>query len=136
MNDTTFIGIIPARYGSTRFPAKPLAKLGGMTVIERVYRQVSQVLEHVVVATDDERIAAIKATPGAEITRFKGLGEISPEEFKNFIGKDMRLDPVLLHKEFDTDRTLTFYMGENTLERREFIMQNLRVEDDESIVVA
>ena len=86
--------------------------------------------------TDDERIAAIKATPGAEITRFKGLGEISPEEFKNFIGKDMRLDPVLLHKEFDTDRTLTFYMGENTLERREFIMQNLRVEDDESIVVA
>jgi len=86
--------------------------------------------------TDDERVAAIKATPGAEITRFKGLGEISPEEFKNFIGKDMRLDPVLLHKEFDTDRTLTFYMGENTLERREFIMQNLRVEDDESIVVA
>ncbi|MBR6247831.1 MAG: 3-deoxy-manno-octulosonate cytidylyltransferase [Muribaculaceae bacterium] len=65
MNDTTFIGIIPARYGSTRFPAKPLAKLGGMTVIERVYRQVSQVLEHVVVATDDERIAD-------EVTRFGG----------------------------------------------------------------
>ena len=86
--------------------------------------------------TDDERIEAIKATPGAEITRFKGLGEISPEEFKNFIGKDMRLDPVLLHKEFDTDRTLSFYMGENTIERREFIMQNLRIEDDESIVVA
>ena len=86
--------------------------------------------------TDEERIEAIKNTPKAEITRFKGLGEISPDEFKNFIGKDMRLDPVLLHKEFDTQRVLGFYMGENTLERREFIMQNLRVEDDESIVVA
>ena len=86
--------------------------------------------------TDDERIAAIKATPGAEITRFKGLGEISPEEFKNFIGKDMRLDPVILHKDFDTKGVLGFYMGDNTLERREFIMQNLRIEDDESIVVA
>ena len=86
--------------------------------------------------TDEERIEAIKSTPKAEITRFKGLGEISPDEFKHFIGKDMRLDPVLLHKEFDTQRVLGFYMGENTLERREFIMQNLRVEDDESIVVA
>ena len=86
--------------------------------------------------TDDERVEAIKNTPNAEITRFKGLGEISPDEFKNFIGKDMRLDPVLLHKDFDTHGVLSFYMGENTLERREFIMQNLRVEDDESIVVA
>ena len=86
--------------------------------------------------TDDERIAAIHNTPKAEITRFKGLGEISPDEFKNFIGKDMRLDPVILHKEFDTKSVLSFYMGENTLERREFIMDNLRVEDDESIVVA
>ncbi len=85
--------------------------------------------------TDDERIAAINATPNAEITRFKGLGEISPDEFKNFIGKDMRLDPVLLHKDFDTHGVLSFYMGENTLERREFIMDNLRIEDDESIVV-
>ena len=86
--------------------------------------------------TDEERIAAIHDTPKAEITRFKGLGEISPDEFKNFIGKDMRLDPVILHKEFDTKGVLSFYMGENTLERREFIMSNLRVEDDESIVVA
>jgi topoisomerase-4 subunit B len=86
--------------------------------------------------TDEERIAAINDTPKAEITRFKGLGEISPEEFKNFIGKDMRLDPVLLHKDFDTQGVLSFYMGENTLERREFIMSNLRIEDDESIVVA
>ncbi|MBP5326834.1 MAG: type IIA DNA topoisomerase subunit B [Bacteroidales bacterium] len=86
--------------------------------------------------TDEERIEAIHNTPNAEITRFKGLGEISPDEFKNFIGKDMRLDPVLLHKDFDTKGVLSFYMGENTMERREFIMDNLRVEDDESIVVA
>jgi topoisomerase-4 subunit B len=86
--------------------------------------------------TDEERVAAIHDTPKAEITRFKGLGEISPDEFKNFIGKDMRLDPVLLHKDFDTQGVLSFYMGENTLERREFIMDNLRIEDDESIVVA
>ena len=89
--------------------------------------------------SDEERIKAIeelsknKAKP--EITRFKGLGEISPDEFKGFIGKDMRLDPVLLHKDFDTKGTLGFYMGENTMERRQFIMQNLRVEDDESIMV-
>ena len=86
--------------------------------------------------TDDERIDAIHNTPNAEITRFKGLGEISPDEFKNFIGKDMRLDPVLLHKDFDIKGVLSFYMGENTNERREFIMDNLRVEDDESIIVA
>ena len=86
--------------------------------------------------SDEERINAIHATSNAEITRFKGLGEISPDEFKNFIDKDMRLDPVLLHKEFDIQSTLSFYMGENTLERREFIMSNLRIEDDESIVVA
>jgi topoisomerase-4 subunit B len=86
--------------------------------------------------TDDERIAAIHDTPKAEITRFKGLGEISPDEFKNFIGKDMRLDPVILHKDFDIPSTLAFYMGENTPDRRDFIMRNLRVEDDESIVVA
>ncbi|MBR1785116.1 MAG: ATP-binding protein [Bacteroidales bacterium] len=83
--------------------------------------------------TDEERVEAIRTTPSAEITRFKGLGEISPDEFKNFIGKDMRLDPVIHQKDFDS--TLGFYMGKNTTERRDFIMRNLRVEDDESIVV-
>ena len=57
MNNLKFIGIIPARYGSTRFPGKPLAMLGGMAVIERVYRQVSKAMDSVVVATDDQRIA-------------------------------------------------------------------------------
>ena len=87
--------------------------------------------------TDEERVDAIKSL-GAhpEITRFKGLGEISPDEFKGFINQDMRLDPVILHKDFDTQGVLRFYMGQNSNERREFIMRNLRVEDDESIVVA
>ena len=86
--------------------------------------------------TEEERVAAIASTPGAEITRFKGLGEISPDEFKGFIDKDMRLDPVILHKDFDIKSVLNFYMGDNSLERRDFIMQNLRIEDDENIVVA
>lgn len=85
--------------------------------------------------SDEERIEAIGKTPNAEITRFKGLGEISPDEFKNFIDKDMRLDPVLLHKDFDIKSVLGFYMGVNSPERREFIMNNLRVEDDESILL-
>ena len=86
--------------------------------------------------SDEERIDAINKTPNPEITRFKGLGEISPDEFKGFINQDMRLDPVLLHKDFDTQGVLRFYMGQNTSQRRDFIMQNLRIEDDESIVVA
>ena len=86
--------------------------------------------------SDEERIEAINNTSNPEITRFKGLGEISPDEFKGFINQDMRLDPVLLHKDFDTQGVLRFYMGQNSTERREFIMKNLRVEDDENIVVA
>ena len=85
--------------------------------------------------SDEERIEAINNTSNAEITRFKGLGEISPDEFKGFINQDMRLDPVLLHKDFDTQGVLRFYMGTNSSERRDFIMKNLRVEDDESILV-
>ena len=86
--------------------------------------------------SDEERINAINNTSNAEITRFKGLGEISPDEFKGFINQDMRLDPVLLHKDFNTQGVLRFYMGQNSTERRDFIMKNLRVEDDENIVVA
>ncbi|MCQ2299468.1 MAG: toprim domain-containing protein [Bacteroidales bacterium] len=89
--------------------------------------------------SDEERVEALKElgknNAKTEITRFKGLGEISPDEFKDFIGRDMRLDPVLLHKDFDIKQTLGFYMGENTKERRQFIMKNLRVEDDETVMV-
>ena len=75
---------------------------------------------------DDERKAAIKKLgPNPEITRFKGLGEISPDEFKHFIGASMRLDPVLLRKGQPIKEMLEFYMGKNTLERQKFIIKNL-----------
>ncbi len=84
--------------------------------------------------SDEERIAAInKLGANAEITRFKGLGEISPEEFRGFIGPDIRLDRVTLRKEDGIDELLEFYMGKNTVERQNFIIDNLVVEDDSEI---
>jgi topoisomerase-4 subunit B len=65
-----------------------------------------------------------------EITRFKGLGEISPDEFKHFIGQDIRLEPVMLDKKMSIDQLLEFYMGKNTPKRQEFIINNLKVELD------
>lgn len=81
--------------------------------------------------SDTERrnaIAELGRNP--EITRFKGLGEISPDEFKYFIGEDIRLEPVILSKEASIDSILSYYMGKNTQERQEFIIDNLRVEED------
>ena len=84
--------------------------------------------------TDEERIAAIERLgSNAEITRFKGLGEISPEEFREFIGPDMRIDRVTLRKEDGVDSLLEFYMGKNTMERQNFIIDNLVIEDDSEI---
>ena len=84
--------------------------------------------------TDEERVTAInKLGANAEITRFKGLGEISPEEFRGFIGPDMRLDRVTLRKEDAVAELLEFYMGKNTVERQNFIIDNLVVEDDSQI---
>lgn len=82
--------------------------------------------------SDQERINAINKLKGKpEITRFKGLGEISPDEFKNFIGKDIRLDPLMLKKHESISQMLEFYMGKNTPDRQEFIIENLYVEKDE-----
>ncbi len=82
--------------------------------------------------SDEERQSAIqKLGKTAEITRFKGLGEISPDEFKNFIGADIRLDPVLMKKHESVALMLEFYMGKNTPERQEFIIENLYVEKDD-----
>ena len=81
--------------------------------------------------TDEERISAIKElSPNPEITRFKGLGEISPDEFKHFIGRDMRLEQVSLRKNDLVKELLAFYMGKNTMERQGFIIDNLVVEED------
>ncbi|MBR2497578.1 MAG: type IIA DNA topoisomerase subunit B, partial [Parabacteroides sp.] len=81
--------------------------------------------------TEEERVNAIAAAgKNAEITRFKGLGEISPDEFKHFIGKDIRLDQVSMKKEDSVKEMLEFYMGKNTMERQNFIIDNLVVEED------
>ncbi len=81
--------------------------------------------------TEDERLKSIEELgPSPEITRFKGLGEISPDEFRNFIGKDMRLEQVNLHKNDLVKELLDFYMGKNTLERQNFIIDNLVIEED------
>lgn len=81
--------------------------------------------------SDDERLQAITDLgPDPEITRFKGLGEISPDEFAGFIGPDMRLEQVTLHKTDQVQRLLEYYMGKNTMERQNFIIDNLVVEED------
>jgi topoisomerase-4 subunit B len=81
--------------------------------------------------SEQERIDAIvEIGAQAEITRFKGLGEISPDEFKFFIGKSMRLDPVILNKESKIEKVLSFYMGKNTPDRQVYIMDNLRKEEN------
>ena len=81
--------------------------------------------------TDEERLEAINALgPDPEITRFKGLGEISPDEFAHFIGSDMRLEQVTLHKNDQVQKLLEYYMGKNTMERQNFIIDNLVVEDN------
>ncbi|WP_319591324.1 DNA topoisomerase IV subunit B [uncultured Draconibacterium sp.] len=82
--------------------------------------------------SDEEKVKAINKLRGKpEITRFKGLGEISPDEFKHFIGKDIRLDPVQMKKHESVAEMLSYYMGKNTPERQEFIIENLYVEKDE-----
>jgi topoisomerase-4 subunit B len=79
---------------------------------------------------EEKKEAILKLKGKAEITRFKGLGEISPNEFQHFIGKDIRLAPVMLDREMSIEQLLTFYMGKNTPERQEFIIDNLKVELD------
>jgi topoisomerase-4 subunit B len=82
--------------------------------------------------SEEERLAAIEeCSPKPEITRFKGLGEISPDEFSHFIGQNIRLDPVIIPKGMTTRDLLSFYMGKNTPERQEFIIDNLKVLKDE-----
>jgi topoisomerase-4 subunit B len=81
--------------------------------------------------TEEERVSSINELgPKPEITRFKGLGEISPDEFKNFIGKDIRLEPVIVDKNTSLEEILSYYMGKNTPTRQEFIIENLRLEKD------
>ena len=85
---------------------------------------------HYCYSENEKKIAIKKLRGKPEVTRFKGLGEISPNEFVHFIGKDIRLDPVMLNKETSIEKLLEFYMGKNTPERQKFIINNLKVELD------
>ncbi|MBL6449116.1 type IIA DNA topoisomerase subunit B [Fulvivirga sp. 29W222] len=108
-----------------------LIKQGHVYILDTPLFRVRNKKETVYCYSDEERKEAIGKLGGKpEITRFKGLGEISPEEFGNFIGEDIRLDPIILNKETTIGQLLSFYMGKNTPERQGFIVDNLRVEKD------
>ena len=79
---------------------------------------------------EERQLAINKLTGKPEITRFKGLGEISPDEFRHFIGDDIRLEPIMLDKAMSIEELLSFYMGKNTPDRQKFIIKNLKVEVD------
>jgi topoisomerase-4 subunit B len=108
-----------------------LVKAGHVYILETPLFRVRNKKETIYCYSDEERQAAIeKLGSKPEITRFKGLGEISPEEFGTFIGDDIRLQPVLIDKEKHLIKTLEFYMGKNTPDRQDFIIDNLRIEMD------
>ena len=108
-----------------------LIKEGHLYILQTPLFRVRNKKETIYCYTDEERVNAIeKLKPKPEITRFKGLGEISPDEFKYFIGDDMRLDPVMIDKEMSVEEMLAFYMGKNTPTRQQFIINNLKVELD------
>ena len=108
-----------------------LIKEGHLYILQTPLFRVRNKKETIYCYSDDERKAAIeKLKPKPEITRFKGLGEISPDEFKNFIGETIRLDPIMMDKNTSVEQLLSFYMGKNTPDRQEFIIKNLKVELD------
>ena len=108
-----------------------LVKNGHLFILDTPLFRVRNKKETIYCYSDEERQRAIhKLGSKPEITRFKGLGEISPEEFGTFIGEDIRLDPILLNKDTKIVDLLTFYMGKNTPDRQVFIIDNLRVEKD------
>jgi topoisomerase-4 subunit B len=106
-------------------------KEGHLYILQTPLFRVRNKKETIYCYSEQERINAIeKLKPKPEITRFKGLGEISPDEFKFFIGEDIRLDPVMLDDNMSIEELLAFYMGKNTPTRQEFIIDNLKVELD------
>lgn len=108
-----------------------IVKAGHLYILQTPLFRVRNKKETRYCYSDEERQKAIKDLgPNPEITRFKGLGEISPDEFRGFIGKDIRLEPVLTSKDLSIKQLLAFYMGKNTPERQDFIIGNLKVEKD------
>ncbi len=112
-----------------------MIKEGHLYILQTPLFRVRNKKETIYCYSDEERRDAIeKLKPKPEITRFKGLGEISPDEFKNFIGESIRLDPVMLDKATSIETLLEFYMGKNTPDRQTFIINNLKVELDKELV--
>ena len=108
-----------------------IIRLGHLYILQPPLFRVRNKKETHYCYSEDERMAAVKRWGAqAEITRFKGLGEISAQEFKEFIGEGMRLDKVRLTKEDPISDLLEFYMGKNTPDRKDFVVSNLRVEED------
>jgi topoisomerase-4 subunit B len=108
-----------------------LVRHGHVFILETPLFRVRNKKETIYCYSEKERLAAIDKLGGKpEITRFKGLGEISPDEFRAFIGDEMKLEPVLLSKETSIKKLLAFYMGKNTQERQGFIINNLKIEKD------
>ncbi|TPV33343.1 type IIA DNA topoisomerase subunit B [Paucihalobacter ruber] len=108
-----------------------LIKEGHLYILQTPLFRVRNKKETIYCYSDEERVNAIeKLKPKPEITRFKGLGEISPNEFKHFIGDSIRLDPVMMDNNMSVEGLLEFYMGKNTPDRQEFIINNLKVELD------
>jgi topoisomerase-4 subunit B len=108
-----------------------VVKAGHLYILQTPLFRVRNKKKTIYCYSEEERQAAVAALgPSPEITRFKGLGEISPDEFRNFIGDSMRLDPVILRKSAEIPQILEFYMGRNTPDRQTFIVDNLRLEED------
>ncbi|MGB7395175.1 MAG: DNA topoisomerase IV subunit B [Pricia sp.] len=108
-----------------------LIKEGHLYILQTPLFRVRNKKETIYCYSDEERRNALQTLSGKpEITRFKGLGEISPDEFQHFIGEDIRLEPVMLDKAMSIEQLLKFYMGKNTPDRQEFIIENLKVEVD------
>ena len=107
-----------------------LVKKGHVYILQTPLFRVKDKQEVRYCYSEEERLQAIAEAKNPEITRFKGLGEISPDEFKGFIGKEIRLDQVMLRKEDAVADLLAYYMGKNTIERQNFIIDNLVVEED------
>ncbi|MRX48286.1 DNA topoisomerase IV subunit B [Pedobacter puniceum] len=114
-----------------------LVKTGHVFILQTPLFRVRNKKETIYCYSDEERVLAIdKLGNKPEITRFKGLGEISPDEFENFIGEDIRLDPVILSGDMKIKNLLEYYMGKNTPDRQKHIVQNLRIEKDEADIIA
>lgn len=108
-----------------------LVRRGHVYILETPLFRVRNKKDTIYCYSENEKQRAIKKIgASAEITRFKGLGEISPDEFVNFIGDDIRLNPVIIKDEISIQKLLEYYMGKNTQDRQKFIIDNLRIEDD------